>query len=455
VRENLAIVLMQKDEGALLQAWIDHHLAITSAELIHIFDNGSTCPRTHKILKEANQRGIHVSLEFNRRSDFLRKGEIVCQAIQSIQANSEGTFVIPLDCDEFLGLHNEDDIEVKFDKYSIIKYLLKIDEHKGYFRIKQHYFNSPHEADLYHINRRPRKYFFGRSALESLDVGFHSPKLTESSCQNLCSDTNIVAFHYHNKNISIRRANAINKMRSRVNSFLDNDLSQYVGDGRHLINDLRGIDKPITPPTQCRTRAFLDHVQTSDIPFPHNLYQVSSLDKSWKQYRAGKELRQELSILRRSLHSFISHFDHLTNNVSSKASVSLQKANDDIKHHYNTNYVLLQQLKQAIKSHYSYRHIPNSKKPIVITIRNNRSLANAYLATFIASRRQSLIFDCRNFWTNADTQLLTLTSSAVEADNTSVILRHEAKCNSKLQKRLMLHFLMLAMPQSGFKNKGK
>lgn len=455
MRENLAIVLMQKDESELLQAWIDHHLLITSPELIHIFDNGSTCPKTHKILKEANQRGIHVSLEFNKRSDFVRKGEIVCKAIQSIQANSERTFVIPLDCDEFLGLQSEDNEDVKFDKYSISNYLEKLAEQKGYFRVKQHYFNSPHEPDLYHINSTPKKYFFGSSSLKSLDVGFHSPKLTDSSCQNLCSDTDLIAFHYHNKTFSIRRANAINKMRSRVNSFLDNDLRQYVGDGRHLIKDLRGIDKPVTPPTQYRTRAFLDHVQTSDIPFPHNLYQVSSLDESWKKHRAGKGLRQELSVLRRSLRSFINHFDHLTTNVLPKASVRLQKANDDIKQHYNTNYLLLQQLRKAIKSHYSARHIPNSKGPIVIVIRNNRSLANAYLATFIAGRRQSIVFDCRNFWTNTNTQLLTLTSSAVEADDENVILRHEAKCNSKLQKQLLLHFLMLAMPQSGFKNRGK
>lgn len=455
MRENLAIVLMQKDEGALLQAWIDHHLAITSPEFIHIFDNGSTCPKTCKILKEANQRGIYVSLEFNRRSDFVRKGEIVCKAIQSIQASSERTFVIPLDCDEFLGLQSEDDTNVKFDKYSISNYLETLAEQKGYFRVKQHYFNNPHEPDLYHINSTPKKYFFGSSSLKSLDVGFHSPKLTDSSYQDLCSDTDLIAFHYHNKTFPIRRANAINKMRSRVNSFLDNDLRQYVGDGRHLIKDLRGIDKPVTPPTQCRTKAFLDHVQTSEIPFPHNLYQVSSLDESWKQHRAGKELRQELSVLRRSLYSFINRFDHLTTNVSSRDSVRLQKANGDIKQHYNTNHVLLRQLRKAIKSHYSARHIPNSKGPIVIVIRNNRSLANAYLATFIAGPRQAVVFDCRNFWTNTDTQLLTLTSSAVVADEENVILRHEAKCNSKLQKRLMLHFLMLAMPQSGFKNKGK
>jgi len=53
---RLSIVLMQKDEGELLRAWINHHLEITTPELIYIFDNGSTCLKTQKILKIAKKR---------------------------------------------------------------------------------------------------------------------------------------------------------------------------------------------------------------------------------------------------------------------------------------------------------------------------------------------------------------------------------------------------------------
>ena len=123
---RLALVLMQKDEGELLKAWIDHHLGITSPDLIHIFDNGSTCQKTRKILKDAYQNGIHVSLAFNRRADFERKGEIICKTIQSIQAKNNSDFVIPLDCDEFLGLQSGDDEEAKFDRFSIHKHLVHL-----------------------------------------------------------------------------------------------------------------------------------------------------------------------------------------------------------------------------------------------------------------------------------------------------------------------------------------
>ena len=452
---RLAIVLMQKDEGELLQAWIDHHLAITSPGLIHIFDNGSTCQRTQTTLKEAQQNGIHVSLEFNRRSDFERKGEIICKTIQSIQANKSSDFVIPLDCDEFLGLESDSDTEPKFDRYSISQHLSQLLGQQGYFKVKRHYFNHPHEPDLYHINNTPRKYFFGSSALKDLDVGFHSPRLRDESSQEHCLDSDLIAFHYHNKVFSIRRANAINKMRSRVNSFLENDLRQYVGLGLHLLKDLRGIDAPFTPPKQYQTRAFLEHIQTSDIPFPHNLFQEDRFVDRWTGQRAGRRLRQELSKLRRSLKACTDRFEQPAPNSSPKSSIRLQTAAADIKQRYKTNYKSLQQLKQAIKAHPSKETIKNNQDFIVITIRNHRSLANAYLATFIAHRHQTIVFDCRNFWHNTDTQLLSLTSSAVKADENKVILRHEDKCNAKLHKRLMLHFLMLASTQSGFKNKGK
>ena len=60
---HLSIVMMQKDEGELLKAWCYHHLRITDASNICIFDNGSTCQKT-LILKEAESKGITVRREY-------------------------------------------------------------------------------------------------------------------------------------------------------------------------------------------------------------------------------------------------------------------------------------------------------------------------------------------------------------------------------------------------------
>ena len=220
----------------------------------------------------------------------------------------------------------------------------------------------------------------------------------------------------------------------------------------HLIGDLRGIDSPFAPPTKHRTRAFLDHLQSSDIAFPYDLFQEESAAARLRPMKAERSLRQELSRIRRSV---LSQLNHSNTTQSTGFPVRLQAANADIKQRYRTNYASLQQLKRAIKRHRSAAECVKKSETISITIRNHRSLANAYLATFIAKRKQSIIFDCHNFWTNPVFQLLTLTSSAVDATENRVILRHETTCNSKLSKKLMLHFLMLASLQSGLKNKGK
>ena len=449
---GLAIVLMQKDEGELLLAWIDHHLGMTSPERIYIFDNGSTCQKTRKILKDAEGKGVHISYEFSSPADFERKGDIICKTIQSIQSEHSSDFVIPLDCDEFLGLQSEPDTEPKFDQRSINDHLHQLTQKEGFFKVRRHYFNHPHEPDLYHINNTPGKYFFGCSILQGLDVGFHSPKMADQSSQEQCLESDLIAFHYHNKIFSIRRANAINKMRGRVNNFTEDELKRYIGLGMHLLKDLRGIDAPFTTPKQKRTRAFLNHIQTSKIAFPHDIFQESHPNTSPKGNKSRRQLKQELSKLRRSVTAKIENFATIP---SSGATIRLQAAGADIKRHYNTNYSSLQKLKRTIKRYRPAPSTTKSKGPITINIRNNRSLANAYLATFTANRQQNIVFDCQNFWSSIDTQLLTLTSSAVQADEDRVILRHERTCNPKLQKQLMLHFLMLALPQSAFKNKGR
>jgi len=450
---RLSIVLMQKDEGELLGAWIDHHLEITTPGLIYIYDNGSTCHETKKILQVLRKKGVNISTKYSNPSDFERKGDIICETIQSIQLNNKSDFIIPLDCDEFLGIHSDRDGEPIFDQSSIVNHLNQLTEQEGYFKIKRHYFNHPNKPETYHVNNTPRKYFFGRSALKSLDVGYHSPKLVDQNNQGLCRDSDLIAFHYHNKAFSIRRANAINKMRNRVDSFLEHELEQYIGPGLHLLNDLRGIDTPFTPPTQYQTRSFVDHIQAKNISFPHHFYQEEEFTDPWKALRVDQDHRKELSQLRRSLKPQLDQLND--SNSPAQEPVRLQTASAEIKRRYETTFSSLKRLKQAIKSHQRARKMNISPGTIIITIRNSRSLANAYLATFIAERKQNIVFDCRNFWNNTDTQLLTLTSSAVRAYEDKVFLRHEWKCNKKTRKRLLTYFLKRALLHSGSIKKRK
>ena len=71
---HLSIVMMQKDEGELLKAWCYHHLGITDASNICIFDNGSTCKKTLIILKEAEIKE-KTEIVNNPKCLLILKGE--------------------------------------------------------------------------------------------------------------------------------------------------------------------------------------------------------------------------------------------------------------------------------------------------------------------------------------------------------------------------------------------
>ena len=441
---HLSIVMMQKDEGELLKAWCYHHLGITDASNICIFDNGSTCKKTLIILKEAESKGIIVRREYCKRTDFEQKGVIIGDMIRHLQIQRKQDFIIPLDCDEFLAAEGENDDMIAFDRETFQERLQKLNHQSGYFKIRRHYFNQPNNSDQYFINNTPEKFFFGSSILKSLDVGFHSPTMENSLEGSITNPSDIIAFHYHNKNFGIRRANAINKMRGRVKNFDLGELRQYRGPGMHLLNDLRGIDNPFAPPKSMKTMAFLEHIQKREIPFPWDLFETNAIKIQHTARKPSKEERQIINQSRRSLTTKLLH--HYQSNGKIIPSGQFQpkqisNASIEIKRHYKANKTLLSQLKRHLNNHSRENKYPN-QKAIIHVIRNNRSLANALISAISQGHARETLFDCRNFWTNKNVQLLTLTASAVHAQEDSVILRYDAKTKQQLQRRLLLHALL-------------
>ena len=66
-KPKLAILLMCKNEGYMLDAWIKHHVTIVPSQHIFIFDNGSTDPITIEILASAEIMGCKVERKFNSK----------------------------------------------------------------------------------------------------------------------------------------------------------------------------------------------------------------------------------------------------------------------------------------------------------------------------------------------------------------------------------------------------
>ena len=449
--------MMQKDEGELLNSWIQHHLKITDPEQIIILDNGSTCPHTLKILTKVRNLGVEVLYDHKTSDDFERKGEIIANIIRQRQNDAESDFLIPLDCDEFLAVQKTDDLEASFNREDFQKSLSELRKQTGYFKVRVHYFNDTETPDLYHVSYNPQKFFFGQSLLGTLDTGFHSPQLDDSCQENILNTSNIIAFHYHNKSFSIRRANAINKMRRRVCNFCPDELRQFHGPGMHLINDLRGIDSPFAPPKSLRTNAFLRHLSESKIPFPHDIFDQAVPPTSKDHRKLNKSQRQIVNQARISLLAEIESLQDDPNiNSTAIRSIDLNafRTGMEIEDHYGINEEFSKRISNLLEK-LQPKGIRNRKKPLIYRIKNIKSLTNALLFAMTHGQPSEVIFDCQNFWENKNTQLLSLVSSAIYANDQSVFLRYDVKSETLICHRLLIHLMMRSGNHSGFRNKDK
>ena len=219
----------------------------------------------------------------------------------------------------------------------------------------------------------------------------------------------------------------------------------------HLLKDLRGVDNPFAPPKSMKSMAFLEHIQRTQIPFPWELFEKNAITNQQAAKKASKKERQIINQSRRSLTTkLLNHYQSQAKRAPSSQFQpdQINNASIEIKRHYKANKTLLAQLKQGLKSHGSNNKQQN-QKAIIHVIRNNRGLANALISAISQGHTRETLFDCRNFWANKNVQLLTLTASAVHAEEDFVILRYDAKTKQQLQRRLLVHALLSCKPYSG------
>jgi hypothetical protein len=93
----LGIVVLQKDEGALLSYWLEYHSRIVPLTNILVLDNYSEAPETIELLKSWATKGLHVLFG---QGPYTKKGELTSQAYHRILRDVD--VIIPLDMDELL-----------------------------------------------------------------------------------------------------------------------------------------------------------------------------------------------------------------------------------------------------------------------------------------------------------------------------------------------------------------
>ena len=230
--KKIAIFMMQKNEKDLLPIFVAYYGALFGYENIYIFDNGSDAYMLDE-LRKSEVLGCNVSLEFSSHADFERKGEIVASYINNLTDKYD--VFLPLDCDEFIGIEVPDGYSCESE--DLLQGFEEINGSHGY-QISQRFYNHPFKKNLFTKNLKGmRKLFFGKSKVESLDVGFHDC----ASPKNIVLSP-FVYFEFHHKPFETLIEHAKTKLKSRLDLSADN-LGNYSGKGNHLIKFLKMTKK--------------------------------------------------------------------------------------------------------------------------------------------------------------------------------------------------------------------
>jgi hypothetical protein len=202
------IFTMQKDEDDILQDWIEYHAKIVGFDNIFIIDNHSG-RKSLDILDHYATLGVHISYE----DDYAKKGDLIYKLI----VNNPCDYAVPLDLDEFIGLHiqTQTNAEVIADPSLICQYFQTLCDSKPHNRFSFRYYltsinnqlryQSPlseitcfHKIDNGHSNK---KFFSGSSGnLLFLDHGNHSGSVKDYT-QNEYFVTDLILYHFHYRGV--------------------------------------------------------------------------------------------------------------------------------------------------------------------------------------------------------------------------------------------------------------
>lgn len=228
---KIKLFCMQKNEEDILDEWILYHSYLFGIENIHIIDNNSS-NESLEILHYYQKMGLNIYT----LDDYSKKGDYICDLIK--QNMDDCDIAIPLDIDEFIGLHqktidnnnsydklieknkmlifeNLPELFLSCDKDLILKEFSNLPKH-GRYAFK-HYLTSRNNKMDYdcpiedvinfdlvnmenHFGKNCNKKFFWAKELLSLDHGNHYGKVKNYHQLEFIS-TDLILFHYHHRGI--------------------------------------------------------------------------------------------------------------------------------------------------------------------------------------------------------------------------------------------------------------
>ena len=191
---KIACLMMQKDEGDLLEPWLQYYSALFGSESLYLWDNASTESNVCATLQNWQSRLGGLRLDLVTPADFRRKGVILGDKIKELDKNLSYDYYIPLDCDEFIGVIKCDGV-ISFEREDIFSEFEKFTSETRVLGVDTAFYNLPGRPDLYWKSGY-QKSIFRAGTFKVMDHGFHEglSKLSEGR-----ASTKLVYMHLHHK----------------------------------------------------------------------------------------------------------------------------------------------------------------------------------------------------------------------------------------------------------------
>jgi hypothetical protein len=228
--------MMFKNEVDLLPVWVGYHGNIFGFKNLTIIDNGSDEAEIIPIIDRIEKFGVNVIRKFKNKEDFINKGDIILDLLNNQDKSNRPRFLIPLDCDEFIGAM--DNGKFYFDRKKIYSLLEKYNDDPRVLRIAAGYDNHPLLPGYFKPSPGQKKCFFSNGTAAYLDHGFHAAQ-TRNGEEAI--RTPLIYMHYHFKPYNILLDHSKQKLRPFIDG-LDNIDADKLPDnvpGFHLLSHLR------------------------------------------------------------------------------------------------------------------------------------------------------------------------------------------------------------------------
>lgn len=232
---RICCVMMQRNESNALEPWLRYHSYLFGLNNLCVIDHGSEHSAVVATLAAYEEKGLQVR-RLPATADFRQKGEFVSEVMLTLDAFKLYDILLPLDCDEFVVLRDENS-EYVCARDIILKYLATLRRREEVLEVKENLINILGAPGKFWSLPYQKVFFVGGQS-GAVDAGSHEDI---SGRGRKTEATRLVYVHFHHKPYRQQVAASLEKLRHYVDVEDRAALEAFRGPGWHLVpHILRG-----------------------------------------------------------------------------------------------------------------------------------------------------------------------------------------------------------------------